>query len=331
MRVDFWQQLPTPFFVLAPMEDVTDAAFRRLIAEHGKPDVMYTEFTSADGLTLADKAGRKKLLKKLAYSEEERPIVAQLFSAVPERMEKASALARELGFDGVDINMGCPDKSVEKQGCGSAMIKNPALAVEVIRAAKRGSEGLPISVKTRAGYARDEELDTWARVLLAEDIAALAIHARTRKDMSKVPARWELVRRTVEIRDAMGADTFVIGNGDVKDIADAHAKAKEYGCDGVMLGRAIFGNPFLFSHSRELENSAQGHIQTLMRHLGLFDELLSDTANYATMKKHFKAYITGWDGAKELRMRLMETESPEEALAVLAEEVRGAHLSTPIR
>ena len=336
---NFWSALPRPFFALAPLEDVTDAAFRRLIAKYSKyggadvvdekgkftrshavrvggPHVMFTEFTSADGLILADANGQKRLRKKLLYSESERPVAAQLFSSVPEHMEKAARIVAELGFDGIDINMGCPHTAVEKGGCGAALMKNPTRARELIRAAKESS--LPVSIKTRIGYTKDE-LDTWLPELLAEEPAAITIHARTRKEMSDVPARWECIRRAVEIRDSMESPTLIIGNGDVRDIADARAKAKETGCDGVMLGRAIYGNPWLFSNSQELENrTPQEKIQALLEHLSLFDELLSDTTSYATMKKHFKAYISGWDGAKELRVRLMETENIDKARQILA-------------
>ena len=300
------------------MEDVTDAAFRRLIARYGKPSVMFSEFTSADGLVLAPEEGKAKLLKKLLYSEEERPIVAQLFTAVPERMEQAAQLVAELGFDGIDINMGCPDRAVEKSGCGAALIKNPSLARELIRAAKKS--GLPVSVKTRIGYNTDE-LDAWLPQLLAEEPAAITIHARTRKEMSDVPARWDTVARAVEIRNQCQGDalplTAIVGNGDVKDIADARAKAAEAKCDGVMLGRAIYGNPWLFSNSRELAHSPEERVRALSEHLALFDELLGDTVNYATMKKHFKTYISGWEGAKELRMKLMATETISEAQSFL--------------
>lgn len=312
---NFWEELKRPFFAQAPMEDVTDAAFRRLIAKHKAPDVMYTEFTSADGLVLAGETGQRTLRKKLLFGEDERPVVAQLFTASPERMEKAAALIQELGFDGLDINMGCPDRSVEKSGCGSAMIKNPALAKEIIRAAKRGAPGLSISVKTRIGYATNE-LSTWAPALLEEGISALAIHARTRNEMSDVPARWEHVAEAVAIRDAMAVPTRIIGNGDLRDIADARAKVEESGADGAMLGRAIYGNPWLYT-GRADEPASQEKIDALVEHLTLFEELMADTTNYAVMKKHFKAYITGWDGAKELRARLMETSSPAEAAALL--------------
>src|SRR3990167_4297055 len=323
----FWHTLPKPFFVQAPMEDVTDAAFRALIAGYSSPDVprvMFTEFTSADGLVLAPEEGKEKLLKKLLYSEVERPIVAQLFTAVPERMEAAARLVADLGFDGIDINMGCPDRAVEKSGCGAALIKNPALARELIRAAKKS--GLPVSVKTRIGYNTDE-LDSWLPELLAESPAAITLHARTRKEMSDVPARWDTVERAVIIRDAAKSSTLIIGNGDVKDIPDARAKAAETKCDGIMLGRAIYGNPWLFSHSQECKNvSPQEKMRALSEHLALFEELLGDTVNYATMKKHFKAYISGWparagrDGAKELRIKLMATQITAEAAKILQVE-----------
>jgi nifR3 family TIM-barrel protein len=308
----FWQQLKKPFFVLAPMADVTDAAFRRIIAKHsrhdepdGGPDVFWTEFVSADGL--AHPEGRKKLLLDLMYTEGERPIVAQLFGSNPENMRQAAALCRELGFDGIDINMGCPDKTIEKQGAGAACMKNPARAKEVIRAAKEGAGDLPVSVKTRIGYNKNE-LETWLPALLEEDLAAITIHARTRKEMSLVPARWEHIKRAVEIRDASGKDTLIIGNGDVRDIADARKKAAETGGDGVMLGRAIFGNPWLFDERRN-NVSIEEKLSAMIEHTKLFEELIGDAKSFAVMKKHYKAYVNGFDGAKELRMELMEADT----------------------
>lgn len=300
------------------MEDVTDAAFRRLIAKYSDqkiPRVIFTEFTSADGLVRADADGQRKLRKKLEYSELERPIVAQLFSSVPEYMETAARLCQELGFDGVDINMGCPERGVEKQGCGASLIKNPSLARELIRAARRGAPDLPVSVKTRIGYNVDE-LETWLPELLAEEPAAVTLHARTRKEMSDVPARWERVARAVEIRDSLKSDALIIGNGDVQDLNDARAKIFETKCDGAMLGRAVFGNPWVFS-GRTDEPTQDEKIRALIEHIELFQELLSGTVSEAVMKRHFKAYIGGWDGAKELRVRLMETENLEDASALL--------------
>lgn len=318
---NFWTELPRPFFVQAPMEDVTDAAFRRMIARHGKPDVMFTEFTSADGLVLAPPKAQHILRKKLLYDESERPIVAQLFSAIPERMEKAAALVQELGFDGLDINMGCPVDEVVKSGCGAALIKNPGLAKELISAARRGAPRLPLSVKTRTGYKKDE-IETWIPALLEENLAAIAIHARTRDDMSAVPARWENVARAVKIRSNSGSKTLIVGNGDVKNLDDAREKVAQTGCDGVMLGRALYGDPRLFARARNAEEGRGAvtpgeKIQALIEHLKLFEELMAETTNYAVMKKHCKAYISGWGGAKELRVKLMEAGNTREARAIL--------------
>lgn len=304
---------------MAPMADVTDAAFRRIFAKYGKPDVTWTEFVSADGLFLG---GYDKLIKDLEFSEAERPIVAQFFTANPEMMEKAAALARKLGFDGVDINMGCPDKGVERQGAGAGLIKNPALAKEIIRAAKRGAGDLPVSVKTRIGYNKNE-LATWLPALLEEEPAVVTIHARTRKEMSKVPARWEHVREAVEIRNKLGSKTLIFGNGDVTDLDDAHQKIKDIGADGVMLGRAIFGNPFLFSKKKRPERSEgqmsdiRVKLTIMVEHTKLFEELLGTHKNFAVMKKHYKAYVNGFEGAGELRAKLMETDNAAQVAEVV--------------
>lgn len=319
----FWAKLPKPFFVQAPLANVTDAAFRRLIATYGKPDVMYTEFVSADGLVVGN---RELLLRDLMFTDSERPIVAQFFTGRPEMMEKAAALAADLGFDGVDINMGCPDKSVERAGGGAALIKNPRLAADMVEVAKRGARNLPISIKTRLGYNKDI-LEEWLPALLEAKPAAIALHARTRKEMSKVPAHWDRVKRAVEIRDAQKSKTLIIGNGDLVDLADAREKIKETGADGVMLGKALFGCPWLFGSSKSLRSgemnttptppqrlfaSPESRLRVMAEHAKLFEELLGDVKNFAIMKKHFKTYAEGFSGAKELRMRLMETNNAAE-------------------
>ncbi|MEI7777135.1 MAG: tRNA-dihydrouridine synthase [bacterium] len=330
MSQTFWQKLKAeasaenrPILVLAPMADVTDASFRRVIAKYGKPDVLWTEFVSADGLMLATPEGKAKLMKNLIFTESERPIVAQFFTSKPEMMKGAAELAVKLGFDGIDINMGCPDKSIEKQGAGAASMKKPALARKVIRAAKEGAGNIPVSVKTRLGFNKNE-IETWLPELLAERPAVITVHGRTRKEMSKVAAHWDQIKRAVEIRDEVQKDlseserTLIFGNGDVVDVADAFAKAKATGVDGVMLGRAIFGKPWLFadlqnSKNGSVENNATVDVKTkltvLVEHTKLFEELLGGTKSFALMKKHYKAYVTGWDGAKELRMELMEAEN----------------------
>jgi nifR3 family TIM-barrel protein len=325
---DFWRRLKEekgnePIIVLAPMADVTDIAFRTLFAKYGKPDVTWTEFVAADGLMMApdnnaDDSGlssKQKLLKDLEYSEAERPIVAQLFSGKPEMMEGAARLCAELGFDGIDINMGCPDRSVEKQGSGSALIKDPTRAIEIIEAARRGAPELPITVKTRLGYNADE-LETWLLALLSARPAVVTIHARTRKEMSKVPARWERIARAVEIRNEQGSDTLIFGNGDVTTLEEAHQKAHETGCDGVMIGRGIFGNPWFFSNSRP--DSIADRLRVMVEHTHLFSKLLSHKS-FNIMKKHYKAYVEGFAGAKELRAELMNARTADEVEQIVEE------------
>lgn len=314
---NFWAELPKPFFVLAPLANVTDAAFRRLIATYSKPAgpaVFWTEFVSADGLCLANEEGRQKLMRDLLYTEAERPIVAQFFTATPDHMEKAAALAQELGFDGIDINMGCPDKSIEKQGAGAKLIMTPKLAQELIAAAKRGAPDLPVSVKTRLGYNKDI-LEDWLPALLAAKPAAVTVHARTRKEMSKVPARWERVKRAVEIRNELKSDALIIGNGDALDLDDARKKVAESGADGAMLGKAIFGRPWLFDPSKN--PTVEEKLQIAVEHTKLFEQLLGDIKSFAIMKKHFKAYVEGFPGAKELRMQLMEAADAAEVKGIV--------------
>ena len=313
--IDLWKALPKPFFVLAPMANVTDSVFRTLIAKYGKPDVMWTEFVSADGLI---SPGRKNLLHDLVFSNKERPIVAQLFTGHPEAMRKAAALVKKLGFDGLDINMGCPDRAVEKQGGGAGMIKNPKAALEVIEAARKGS-GLPVSVKTRIGY---NKLDLeWIKTLLAQKLPALTIHLRTRKEMSDVPAHWELMPEIVRLRNEISPDTLIIGNGDVLSIEDAKEKVKKYGCDGVMIGRGIFGTPWLFNKDFKVKTPEE-RLKIMLEHTKLFEKTFcgkKKIKNFAVMKKHFKAYVSGWDGAKELRVKLMETNTAKEVAKIVKE------------
>lgn len=307
-----------PILVMAPMADVTDAAFRQLFAKYGKPDVTWTEFVSADGLCLAPKEGRQKLMKSFEYTEAERPIVAQIFGSDPENMKKAAQIVQDLGFDGVDINMGCPDRGVEKQGSGAAMVKNKKLAQSVIRSVKEGANKIPVSVKIRLGYNSDE-LEEWLPSLLETRPALITVHARTRKEMSKVPARWERIARAVEIRDEVQGDlpvedrTLIFGNGDIYSLDEAFARHTETNCDGVMIGRGIFGSPWFFSGETP---DLHRRLEILIEHAELFEKVC-DYKNFAVMKKHFKAYVEGFDGAKELRVKLMDTDSAEEVAEIV--------------
>jgi nifR3 family TIM-barrel protein len=279
--MNFWYELKEgakkgnkPFFALAPMADVTDPAFRQIITKYGKPDVLWTEFVSADGLM---SEGREVLKKSLEFSENERPIVAQIFSSNPERMRGAAKLCAEMGFDGIDINMGCPDKSIEKQGSGAAMINNKQNAVLIIQAVKDGiadatknnNKIIPISVKTRVGYNK-VEIDEWIPLLLQQNIDCLTVHARTRRDLSKVPANWNYIKQIVDLKNKIAPNTVIIGNGDVVDTDDGNRKCNETGCDGIMIGRAIFGNPWLFS---PIKNKSENNPESVKHDEGLFSKI----------------------------------------------------------
>lgn len=308
--------------VLAPMADVTDVAFRFMIAKYSKPygpQVTWTEFVSADGL---NSPGREILKRDLEFSEEERPVVAQLFTSTPENMRKAAALCRELGFDGIDINMGCPDKSIEKQGAGAAHMKNWRRAQEVIRAAQEGAEDIPVSVKTRIGYNKVEFME-WLPKILECNIPALTVHLRTRKEMSLVPAHWELMPEIVKlVREVTGSPeeggTILIGNGDVRSVTEGKRLAKESGCDGVMVGRGVFGTPWFFDEEAfNKGKSIEERLRICVEHTALYEQKLGDIKSFAIMKKHYKAYVNGFDGAKELRMELMECGNASEVEKVI--------------
>ncbi|MDP2665748.1 MAG: tRNA-dihydrouridine synthase [bacterium] len=328
----FWNDLKKPFFAMAPMADVTDVAFRALVAARGKPDIFWTEFVSADGLyhtrerqgdssrsevspcllsrrEVSPCLSSNPLMRDLQFAPDQRPIVAQIFSNKPEMIAYATKLVAELGFDGVDINMGCPDRSIEKQGAGAAMIKTPELAVEIIRVAQEASS-LPVSVKTRIGYNK-EELEVWLPAILSTSPSAITLHLRTRKEMSLVPADWELMKKAVEIRNKINPNVLLIGNGDVQDLEDARAKASEFGCDGIMLGRAMFGNPWVFA-GRKPEDTPLAEKLTALIELAHNFEKITPPKNFAILKKHIKAFVTGFAGAAELRAKLMTTNNAKE-------------------
>lgn len=316
--MNFWNNLNKPFFCLAPMSDVTDIAFRTMISKYSKNRenknniIFWAEFVAADGL--CDKHARKKLSHILRYKDSERPIVAQVFGANPENMKKACQYIASLDFDGIDINMGCPDKSVVAQGAGSALIKNPELARKIIRSAQEGvkiaGKNIPVSVKTRIGF-NQEEIDSWIGELVKEDIPALTVHLRTKKELSKVPANWSHVEKIKKIIKKSKKDILLICNGDIKDMKEAREKIKKYGCDGVMIGRGVFGNPWFFNEQKK-EISKEEKLDALIEHTKLFEKELGGIKNFDVMKKHYKAYVNGFDGAKELRIKLMETKNSKE-------------------
>lgn len=324
-------QLPKPFFVLAPMDDVTDTVFRRLIKDCAAPDIFFTEFVNVDGL---ESPGRSKLLKKLRFSADEGPLVAQLWGLKPENFRSIAAqiadgsLARELGlpegvnFIGVDLNMGCPAKSEVRSGTCAALIKreNWTHAKQIIDATREGLAGrLPLSVKTRVGF---NQVDMeWIDFLLDQDIALLTVHGRTRAQMSKVPADWSLIGQAREMRDRKGLQTLIVGNGDVESRQQGEQLAAQYGLDGIMVGRGIFHDPFLFAEKSPWEaTSKEERIALYRKHVASFAEVWTNgERNVAVLNRFCKVYINGFDGAKELREQLMQAGSTEELLKLLPE------------
>ncbi|MEK9130302.1 MAG: tRNA-dihydrouridine synthase family protein [Patescibacteria group bacterium] len=308
----FWEKLKKPFFALAPMHEITDIAFRQMFIKYGKPDVFYTEFVSADGLS---SQGKEKLLPYLAFKKNERPIVAQIFGSKPDNFFKAAKLIKALKFDGIDINMGCPDKTIMKQGAGATLIKNPKLAREIIRATQQGAEQLPVSIKTRPGYDKNV-LTTWLPELLMETPAAIAIHARTKKEMFSTPANWNVIKEAVIL--AKKSKTLIIGNGDINNLKEAKNKAKETGADGIMIGRAAIGRPWIFNcKTKNQLISPKEKITLAKKHLFLFNKYFQKTKNFAALKKFFNVYIADFPLAKKIRIELMETTNIIDAQKIL--------------
>ncbi len=294
-------------------------AFRQIVTSCGKPDVMFTEFVSCDGL--CSEKGKPKLMPHLAFKDNERPIVAQFFGAKPENFYKCARLARELGFDGIDINMGCPAGKIVKHDSGAGLILNPELAKEIIRETKRGAGELPVSVKTRIGYNKiiTEE---WVSHLIEAEPASITLHGRTMKEMSKVPAHWDEIGKGAVL--CRKAEIPIIGNGDVMTCVEGVAKAEQYGLDGIMVGRGIFSNPWFFDPSVDpAAKTPKEKIELLKKHIALFTELWGNNKNFDVMKRFFKVYISGWPayrdrgGAKELRAKLMASKNQQEAVDTL--------------
>lgn len=309
--------LPKSFLVLAPMDDVTDTVFRRIVAECARPNLFFTEFVNVDAL---QSAGRTAALKRLRFTTGERPLVAQIWGKTPKNFYKTAGELVEMGFDGVDINMGCPDKAVVKNACGGGIIQFPDRAVEIIEATKQGIAGrLPLSVKTRLGFSEFDE--KWLSTLLAQNLSLLSIHLRTVKEMSKVPAHWELAYRVRELRDKLSPETLLVGNGDVETRAQAEALMEKHGYDGLMLGRAVFRDPFVFAKNSPWPSfTPRQKVELYKRHVELFDETWRQGGRpIVTLNKFCKIYINDFPGAKETRAKLMDARSARELNALLSE------------
>lgn len=313
MKENFWAELPKPFFILAPMEDVTDVVFRHVVKEAGAPDVFFTEFTNSDSFCHPD--GKESVRGRLTFTEDEQPMVAHIWGDKPEFFKEMSIHLAEMGFKGIDLNMGCPVPNVAERGKGSGLILRPEVAAELIQAAKAG--GLPVSVKTRIGFTQQSELDDWISHLLKQDIANLSIHLRTRKEMSKVAAHWELIPRVVELRNTLAPQTLITINGDIQDRQMGLGLAEKYGVDGIMIGRGIFKNPFAFEKEAR-EHSSEELIALLRLQLDLQDQYAQIIPRSITgLHRFFKIYVKGFPGANDLRVQLMNTKTTDEVRAIL--------------
>ncbi|WP_086445287.1 tRNA dihydrouridine synthase [Candidatus Enterococcus lemimoniae] len=315
MTTNFWAELPKPFFILAPMEDVTDVVFRHVVKDAGAPDVFFTEFTNSDSYCHPD--GIESVRGRLVFTEDEQPMVAHIWGDKPEFFKEMSLGLAEMGFKGIDLNMGCPVPNVAGRGKGSGLILRPEVAAELIEAAKAG--GIPVSVKTRIGYAEIAEMEAWITHLLKQDIANLSVHLRTRNEMSKVDAHWDLIPQIMEIRDRVAPQTLITINGDIPDRQTGLQLAEQYGVDGIMIGRGIFKNPYAF------EKEPKEHSPKEL--LGLLEMQLDLQDHYAEMvprsivglHRFFKIYVKGFPGASDLRVKLMGTKSTDEVRMILEE------------
>ncbi|MEK7595348.1 MAG: tRNA-dihydrouridine synthase [Patescibacteria group bacterium] len=306
----FWQNLKLtikPFFVLAPMDGVTDYVFREIISETAKPDVLFTEFTSVDALL---SKGYEKTIPRLKFSQRQRPIVAQIWGTNPQFFYKVATIVKDLGFDGIDINMGCPDKNVMKIGSGAALINTPSLAAEIILASKEGAKKLPVSVKTR--LAKDPRNNrSWFNSLLNQNLDALTIHGRRAKDLSKSLVQWDEISQAVKMRSDMGLDTVIIGNGAIKSFTEALEVHTKYGVDGLMIGTGVFSNPWVFEKEPK-NHTKQEHLDLLLKHTKLYCQTYQNQSNFAEMRKFFKIYARAFSGADKLKKQLMTTTNYQE-------------------
>lgn len=311
---NFWNELPKPFFILAPMEAVTDVVFRHVIIKAARPDIFFTEFVNAT--SFCSPKGIHSTRGRLTFTDDEQPIVAQIWGNKPDEFVHISQGIADMGYRGVDINMGCPDKLVVKGGSGSALIRTPELAGKLIASAK--TSGLPVSVKTRLGDINIEQWRDWIAYLLQQDIANLTVHLRTRKEMSKHGAHYELIHEIKKLRDEIAPQTLLTINGDIRDRQHGKELAKQYGIDGIMIGRGVFHNPFAFEIEKR-EHASDELLQLLYLHLDLHDKysIELETRKFDPLKTFFKIYIHGFPGASELRAKLMHAKNTDEVRSIL--------------
>lgn len=313
MSENIWTQLPQPFFILAPMEDVTDTVFRQVIQKAARPDLFFTEFTNADSYCHPE--GEKSVRGRLLFEQKEQPLIAHIWGDQPLHFEKMGKGLYEKGFKGIDINMGCPAPNVVKQGRGSGLIKRPEVAKELIAAAKKSQ--LPVSVKTRLGFSSTDERTQWVTHLLQQNIANLTVHLRTTEELSKVPAHYEYIDELVDLKNSIAPQTKLTINGDILDYQSGLQLAKQHQLDGIMIGRGIFKNPFAFE-KEEKHHSTQEYLALLRDHLSLYEHYAAMISRpMAGLQRFFKIYIKEFKGASALRQACMQAKTIKEVNEIL--------------
>jgi tRNA-dihydrouridine synthase B len=359
----FWATLPRPIIGLSPMNGVTDHAFRHIQKKHGNPMLLFTEFTSVDGIC----AGASALLKDFLYDESQRPIIAQIYGRSPRNFYQTAMLLCQLGFDGIDINMGCPSKSIAHAGSGAGLIRTPQLAQEIVRATQRGVQDwlngatvrdcvdvpkaladeievrhrrlptafqqrrhVPVSVKTRIGYATSQVRE-WIPQLLESEPAAISLHGRTLVQGYTGESNWDEIGCAAEI--AGGSRTLILGNGDLLSLDDAYGRINRYGVDGALIGRASYGNPYVFRRegspaqwepSGRTPTASHGNerydiLHIALEHARFYEESFAhlDGYKFLPMRKHLGWYVRHLPGASHLRRTLTQTTSLDEAVAAI--------------
>jgi tRNA-dihydrouridine synthase len=296
------------------MEDVTDTVFRRIVTKCGRPELFFTEFTSVEGMF---SPGGNEVRMRLEYTQEEKPLFAQIWGINPDNYRKGAEELVKMGFNGIDLNFGCPVRKIVKQGACSALIRNKPLAAEIISAVREGADGLPVSVKTRIGFDRIET-EEWIGFLLEQKPDMLTVHGRIAVEMSTKPNNWEELSKIKGLRDRISPTTLIVANGDIKSLEQGEQVHRDYGFDGFMIGRGIFENPWVFNKDiKEEDISLDMRISLLREHLDLFIKTWGNRKNFSIMKKFFKIYIKGFPGASEFRARLMECRTADEVYSLL--------------
>lgn len=309
---NIWKTLKKPIFILAPMDDVTDVVFRQVVNKTARPDLFFTEFTNVEGL---NSSGKEVLLRRLRLSKLDHPIIAQIWGIEPENYKKAARLIKDLGFDGIDINMGCPVRAVTRNGACSALIKNQELARAIIEKTIEGAGELPVSVKTRIGFST-VQTEEWISFLLQFKLSAIIVHGRTAKEQSTPPANWDEIQKAVELRDRLNKNVLIIGNGDVVNRQDGLEKIKKYGVDGVMIGRGIFKDVWAFAKVKQ-QKDLKEMLALALLHIDLFEKEWGNLKSYNILKRFFKIYTTGFDRAKEIREKLYKASNYHEAKKII--------------